>query len=161
MNAKFAVPAFLLACFVGIRYAYIHGYPPFTSQFVKTCEVATKDRLADPSLYQRIAVEESRKTISWDEFFAEPARAVSKDVQEAMIRSARVPPVQYIAVIDYQGQDAVGAVMRERATCTFNSLQGDDAPTRTYWVKVDGEYNIAWVKRQPNPGTFLKRVIEH
>jgi hypothetical protein len=28
-------------------------------------------------------------------------------------------------------------------------------------VKVDGEYNIAWAKRQPNARTFLKRVIEH
>lgn len=161
MNAKFAVPVFLLACFVALRFAYTHGYAPFTSQFVKTCETATKDRLVDPSSYQRIGVEESRKTISWDEFFAEPARAVSKEVQQAMIRVARVQPVQYIATIDYRGQDPAGALIQERATCTFNSLQGDDAPTSTDWVKVDGEYNIAWAKRQPNARTFLKRVIEH
>jgi hypothetical protein len=161
VKAKFAVPALLLVCFVAVRFAYMHGYPPFTSQFVKTCETATRDRLADPSSYQRIGVEESRKTISWDEFFAEPARAVSKEVQAAMIRVARVQPVQYVAVIDYRGQDAAGALMQERATCTFNSLQGDDAPTSTSWVKVDGEYNIEWVKRQPNPRAFLKRVIEH
>jgi hypothetical protein len=161
MKAKFAVPALLLLCFIALRYAYIHGDPPFTSQFVKTCEIAVQDRLVDPSSYQRIDVEESRKTISWDEFFAEPARAVSEDAQKAMIRIARRPPVQYLAVIDYRGQDPAGALTQERATCTFNSLQGDDAPTSTSWVKIDGEYNIAWVKRQPNARAFLKRVIEH
>ena len=161
MKAKFVVPALLLLCFVALRYAYMHGYPPFTSQFVKTCETGVQDRLVDPSSYQRIGVEESRKTISWDEFFAEPMRAVPEDVQKAMIRVARRPPVQYLAVIDYRGQDPAGALTQERATCTFNSLQGDDAPASPSWVKIDGEYNIAWVKRQPNARAFLKRVIEH
>ena len=161
MKAKFAVPALLLLCFVALRFAYKHGYPPFTPQFVKTCEVGVQDRLVDPSSYQRISVEESRKTISWDEFFAEPMRAVTKEVQEVMIRGARRPPVQYLAVIDYRGQDPAGALMQERATCTFNSLQGNDAPTSPSWVKIDGEYNIEWVKRQSNARAFLKRVIEH
>ena len=156
MKARFVVPALLLVCFVALRFAYKHGYPPFTSQFVKTCEVGVQDRLVDPSSYHRIGVEESRKTISWDEFFAEPMRAVSKDVQQAMIRGARRPPVQYLAVIDYRG-----ALMQERATCTFNSLQGNDAPNSASWVNIDGEYNIEWVKRQPNARAFLKRVIEH
>jgi len=161
MKAKFAVPALLLVGFVALRYAYTHGYPPFTSQFVKTCETGVQDRLVDPSSYQRIGVEESRKDISWAEFFAEPMRAVSEDVQKAMIRVARRPPVQYLAVIDYRGQDPAGALMQGQATCTFNSLQGDDAPTSTSWVKIDGEYNIAWVNKQPNAKAFLKRVIEH
>ncbi len=161
MKAKFAVPALLLLCFVALRYAYMQGYPPFTSQFVKTCEVGVQDRLFDPSSYQRIGAEESRRTIAWDEFFAEPMRAVSKDVQQAMIRVARRPPVQYLAVIDFRGQDPAGALMQERATCTFNSLQGDDAPTSPSWVKIDGEYNIEWVKRQPNARHYLRRVIEH
>ena len=77
-----------------------------------------------------------------------------------MIQAARVPPVQYVALIDYQAQDFIGAIIRERATCTFNSLEGTDAPTRTYWVKIDGEYNTDWAARQPNAAALQLRVVQ-
>ena len=161
MKAKLVIAAFLVlgVGVVGLRYAYLRGYPPFTSQFVQTCERAIKQRLAVPSTYQGIGVEESRRTITFDEFFTDKYRAVSEPTRNAMIRVARVPPVQYVALIDYEAQSFVGAVVRERATCTFYSLQGDDAPTRTYWVKIDGEYNSEWAKRQPNAATVQLRVF--
>src|SRR6478752_7452398 len=114
--------------------AYIRGYPPFTSQSVQTCEKAIKERLGVPSTYQRIAVDESKATITFAEFFADPLRAVPESSRNVMVQTARVPPVQYVALIDYQAQDPIGAIIRERATCTFISLTGNDAPTRTYWV---------------------------
>jgi hypothetical protein len=77
-----------------------------------------------------------------------------------MIQVARVPPVQLIALIDYEAQSFVGAIIRERATCTFNSLEGTDAPTRTYWVMIDGEYNTAWAARQPNAAAVQLRVFK-
>lgn len=75
-----------------------------------------------------------------------------------MVQVARVPPVQYVAFIDYQAQDSVGAIIRERATCIFNSLDGSDMPEHTYWVQVDGEHNMAWATRQPNAATLLRRL---
>jgi hypothetical protein len=78
-----------------------------------------------------------------------------------MIQAARVPPVQYVALIDYQAQDLIGAIIRERAICTFNSLEGTDAPTRTYWVKIDGEFNFDWSKRQPNAANLQRRMREN
>ncbi len=161
MNAKLAIAAVLVLGVVVLCYAYVRGFSPFTSQFVQTCEKAIKERLAVPSTYQRLDADESRRTIAWDEFFKEPERSVSEATRKAMIQDARVSPVQYVALIDYQAQDSIGAIIRKRATCTFNSLGGSDGPTRTYWVKIDGEHNIEWVKRQPNAATLQRRLLEN
>jgi hypothetical protein len=59
-----------------------------------------------------------------------------------------------------EAQDSIGAIIRERATCTFDSLDGSDAPTRTYWVKIDGEHNKEWAARQPKSDTLLRRLLE-
>ena len=98
---------------------------------------------------------------AFDEFFTDPMRAVPEPVRKSMIQAARVPPVQYVALIDYQAQDFIGADIRERAICTFNSLEGTDAPTRTYWVKIDGELNFDWSKRQPNAANLQRRMREN
>jgi hypothetical protein len=161
MKAKLAVAAFLLSGVVVLGYAYVLGYPPFTSPFVQTCGRAIKERLAVPSTYQRISVDESRRTITFDEFFTDPMRAVSEATRRAMVQVARGPPVQYIALIDYQAQDSIGAIIRERATCIFNSLDGSDSPGRAYMVMIDGEHNFAWVARQPNAATYLRRGMEN
>ncbi|MCP3410048.1 hypothetical protein [Bradyrhizobium sp. CCGB01] len=161
MKVTIAIAAFLLVGSVALGYAYIGGYAPFTSQFVQTCENAIKERLADPLSYRRIGVDDSRSTITWDEFFAEPERSVPESTRKAMIQAARGQPVQYVALIDYQAQDAIGAIIRERASCTFNSLTGSDAPTRTYWVKIDGERNLEWAVRQPNAATLHQRLLKN
>jgi hypothetical protein len=161
MKAKLARAAFLLLGVVVLGYAYVLGYPPFTSQFVQTCGKAIKERLAVPSTYQRISVDESRRTITFDAFFTDPMRAVSEATRRAMVQVARVPPVQYVALIDYQAQDSIGAIIRERATCIFNSLDGSDAPGRAYMVMIDGEHNITWVARQPNAAIYLRRGMEN
>ena len=160
MKTKLAIAAFLVLGVVLLCYTYVRGNSPFTSQFVQTCENALKQRLAVSSTYQRVEVEESRRTLAFDEFFADPMRNVPESVRKSMIQAARVPPVQYVALIDYQAQDFIGAIIRERATCTFNSLEGTDAPTRTYWVKIDGEYNTDWAKRQPNAAAVQLRVLK-
>ena len=160
MKAKLVIAAFLVFGVVVLGYADVRGYPPFTSQFVQTCEKAIKERLALPSTYQRIGVDESRRTITFDEFFTDSLRAASEPTRKAMVQVARVPPVQYVAVIDYQAQDSIGAIIRETTTCTFNSLEGDDAPSRTYWVKIDGKHNMEWAARQPNAATLLRRLLE-
>ena len=160
MKAKLAIAASLVFGVAVLGYAYVRGYSPFTSQFVQTCEKAIKERLAVPSTYQRIGVDESRRTIAWDEFFAEPERSVSEATRKAMIQAARVPPVQSVALIDYRAQDSIGAIIRESATCTFNSLDGSDAPSRTIWVKIDGEHNIKWAARQPNATILRRRLLE-
>jgi len=98
MEVKFVIAAFLVLGGVVLGHAYVRGYPPFTSQFVQTCEKAIQERLEGPSTYQRIDVDESRKTITFDEFFTDPFRAVSEATQKAMIRVARVPPVLYVAL---------------------------------------------------------------
>lgn len=160
MKTKLAVAAFLLLGAVVLGYAYMRGYPPFASQFVQTCDGAIKERLAVPSSYQRVSVEESRRTITYDEFFTDPLRAVSEATRKVMVQVARVPPVQYVALIDYQAQDSVGAIIRERATCTFYSLDGSDSPGRTYAVMIDGEHNMEWAKRQPNAANLLRHVLK-
>jgi hypothetical protein len=161
MKAKLAIVAVPVFCAVVLGYAYIRGYPPFTSQFVQTCEKAIKERLMVPPTYQRIGVDESRRTITFAEFFADPFRDVPESSRNAMVQRARVLPVQYVALIDYQAQDSIGAIIRERATCTFNSLEGTDAPTRTYWVKIDSEFNVEWAKRQPNAASLQRRMLEN
>ncbi|MCA1512502.1 hypothetical protein [Bradyrhizobium sp. NBAIM01] len=161
MKIKPAIAAFAVLGVAVLGYAYVRSYPPFTSQFVQTCEKAIQERLTDPSTYQRIDLEDSRRTITWDEFFAEPERAVPESTRRFMMQSARHQPVQYEAVIDYQAQDSVGAIMRERASCTFNSLTGSDAPTRTFWVKIDGERNLEWAARQPNAATLHRRLLKN
>lgn len=158
MKLKLAIAAFLVLGVAALGYAYVRG---FTSQFVQTCEKAIQERLMVPSTYQRIGLDDARRTITWDEFFAEPERTGSEAVRKGMIQAARRPPVQYIALIDYQAQDAVGAIIRERASCTFNSLDGSDAPTRTYWVKIDGEHNREWVARQPNAAILHQRLLKN
>jgi hypothetical protein len=161
MKAKLAIATFLVFGIVALGYAYVRGYPPLTSQFVQACEKAIKERLVVPFTYQRIGVDDSRRTITCDDFFTDSLRAGSEATRKAMVQVAPVPPVQYVALIDYQAQDSIGALIRERATCTFNSLDGSDAPTRTYWVKIDGEHNMEWAARQPNATTFQRRLLEH
>jgi hypothetical protein len=141
MKVKPAIAAVLVFGVVVLGYAYIRSYPPFTSQSV------------------RIGVDESRRTITFAEFFADPFRAVPESTRNAMVQAARVPPVEYVALIDYQAQDSVGAIIRERATCSYYSLEGRDAPTRTYWVKIDSEYNMEWAKRQP--ANLQRRMLEN
>jgi hypothetical protein len=75
-----------------------------------------------------------------------------------MVQVARVLPVQYVAL---QAQDSIGAIIREGAIRTFNSLEGDDAPSRTNGVKIDGEHNIEWAARQPKAAALLRRLLEH
>ena len=70
-------------------------------------------------------------------------------------------PVQHVALIDYQAQDSLGAIIREGATCTFNSLDGSDAPTGTYWVKIDSEYNMEWAARPPNAASLQRHLLEN
>jgi hypothetical protein len=161
MKAKLVITALLVFGVVVLGYAYARRYPPFTSQFVQTCEKAIQERLEVQSTYQRIGVDESRRTITFDEFFADPMRAVPESTRKFMVQAARVPPVQYIALIDYQAQGVIGAIIRERVTCTCYSLDGSDAPTRTYWVKIDGEYNRDWAARQPNAATLQRRLLEN
>ncbi|MET4256346.1 hypothetical protein ABIC09_001277 [Bradyrhizobium sp. S3.12.5] len=158
MKPKLAIAALLVFGVVALGYAYGRGYPPFTSQFVLTCDKAIKERLKVPSTYQRIGVDESRRTITYDEFFTDPHRAVSEATKKSMVQVARVPPVEYAALIDYQAQGSIGAIIRERARCTFNSLDGSDTPTLAYMVQIDGEYNIAWAARQPNAVTLPPRL---
>jgi hypothetical protein len=62
-------------------------------------------------------------------------------------------PVQHVALIDYQAQDSLGAIIRERATCTFNSLDGSDAPT--------GTYNMGWAARPPNAASLQRHLLEN
>jgi hypothetical protein len=159
MTGKVAIAAFLSVGVVVLGCAYVLGYPPFTSAFVQTCGKAIGERLAVPSTYQPIAVAELRRTITYDEFFTDPRRAVPEASRKAMVEVARVPPVQYVADIDYQAQDAVGAIIRERAKCTFNSLDGSDAPYHTDFVMIDGEHNLEWAKRQPNAASLLRRLL--
>jgi hypothetical protein len=159
MKAKLVIAVILVLGAAVLGYAYVHSSLPFPSQFVRTCETAIKQRLVVPSTYQRIGLDGSRRTITFDEFFTDPARAVPESTQKAMIKVARVPPVQYVALIDYQAQDTIGAIIRERATCTFNSLQGDDAPTRAYWVNIDGERNTAWAARLPQLDPARRRRV--
>jgi hypothetical protein len=161
MKVKLAIASVLIFGVGVLRYAYVRSYPPFTSQFVQTCEKAIKEQLAVPSAYQRIGVDDSRRTITWDEFFAEPERSVPESIRRAMVQAARGLPVQFVALIDYQAQDSIGAIIREKASCTFNSLDGSDAPTRTYWVKIDGEHNLEWAARQPNAATLHRRLLEN
>ncbi|MCA1527486.1 hypothetical protein [Bradyrhizobium yuanmingense] len=130
MKIKPAIAAFAVLGVAVLGYAYVRSYPPFTSQFVQTCEKAIQERLTDPSTYQRIDLEDSRRTITWDEFFAEPERAVPESTRRFMMQSARHQPVQYEAVIDYQAQDSVGAIMRERASCTLHSTRSLEAMRR-------------------------------
>jgi hypothetical protein len=111
--------------------------------------------------YQRVGVNESRKIVTFDEFFANPFRNVPESIRSSMIKRARVLPVQYVALIEYQAQDFIGAIIQERATCTFISLEGRDAPTRTIWVKIDNEFNFDWAKRQPNAENFERRMREN
>ena len=157
MKAKLAIAAVLVFGVV-VSHAYVRGYPPFTSQFVQTCEKAIKERLVVPSTFRRIDVDESKRTITYDEFFTDPLRAVSEASRKAMVQVARVPPAQFIALIDYQAQDSIGAIIREKTTCTFNSLEGNDVPFRTYWVMIDGEHNMEWARRQPNAAALLRRL---
>ncbi|MCK1363018.1 hypothetical protein [Bradyrhizobium sp. 62] len=161
MKIKLAIATFPVLGVAVLGYAYVHGYPPFTSQFVQTCETAIQERLAVPSTYQRIDLDDSRRTIPWDEFFAEPERAVPESTRSFMMQAARHPPVQYVALINYQAQDSIGAIIRERASCTFNSLDGSDAPTRTFWVKINGERNLEWAARQPNAATLHQRLLKN
>ena len=81
----------LVLWFLG--HAYVHGYPPFISRSVQTSEKAIKERLVVPSTDQRIGVDESGRTLTFDEFFIDPMRAVSEATRTAMIQVARVPPV--------------------------------------------------------------------
>jgi hypothetical protein len=159
MKAKLAIGALLSMGVVALGCAYLLGYPPFTSPFVQTCGKAIRERLAVPSTYQAMTVDESRRTITYDEFFTDPRRAVPEASRKAMVRVARVPPVQYVARIDYQAQDSIGAIIRESATCTFSSLEGDDTVNDSDWVMIDGEHNIEWAARQPNAAALLRRQL--
>lgn len=158
MRTKIAISALLVFGLVVLSHAYLRGYPPFASQFVQTCDRAIRERLQVPSTYDRISVEESRKTITFQELFTDPLRAVSEATRKAIVQVARVSPVQYVALIDYQAQDSAGAIIRERAACTFNSIDGSDMPERTYWVQIDGEPNTTWAARQSNAATLLRRL---
>jgi hypothetical protein len=160
MKAKLAIVAVLVFGVVVLSHAYVRGYPPFTSQFVQTCDRAIKERLVVPSTYQRLSVDESKRTITFDEFFADPYRAVSEVTRNAMIKSARKQPAQLVALIEHEAQDSLGAPNRTTATCTFISLEGDDAPSRTSWVALDGEYNVKWAARQPNAALLRRKWPE-
>lgn len=161
MKVKLAIATVPIfgACVLG--YAYVRSHPPFTSPFVQTCEKAVQERLAVPPSYQRIGVNETRRTITFPEFFADPIRDVPESIRNTMIKRARALPVQYVALIDYQAQSVVGAIVRETTTCTFNSLEGSDAPTRPYLVKIDKEFNFDWAKRQPNAEYFERRMRQN
>ncbi|WP_316193753.1 hypothetical protein [Bradyrhizobium sp. SZCCHNRI1029] len=158
MRTKLVIAMLLSFGVIVLGHAYLRGYAPFTAQFVQTCDRAIKERLVDPSTYERISVDESRKTITFDEFFKDPIRRVSEAAKKAIAQVERASPVQYIALIDYQAQDRIGAIIRESATCTFNSLDGSDMPERTGFVQVDGEHNITWAARQPNAAALLSRL---
>lgn len=158
MKAKLAIAAVLIIGVVG--YAYVHSYPPFASQFLLICDKGIKQRLADPSTYQRIGADESKRTISFDEFFTDPIRAASEETKKILVQDARFSPVQRVAIIDYQIQDSIGAIIRESATCTFNSIDGTDAPHRGYLVKIDGEYNMDWAARQRNSDIIIRRLVD-
>ncbi|WP_139285939.1 hypothetical protein [Tardiphaga sp. OK245] len=98
--------------------------------------------------------------LSHQEFFADPRRAVAPEHRREMIGSNQ--PVRYEALITYRALDAVGAVIQEQASCTFNSLSGGDAPNKTGWVLIDGEYNLDWVKRQnPNSRERFFRILKN
>ncbi|UFZ06239.1 hypothetical protein LQG66_08055 [Bradyrhizobium ontarionense] len=155
MRIKPAIAAVVVSGLV-VGYAYLRDHPSLTSQLVQTCEKTIMERLAVPSTYQRQSVDASAREVSWDEFFAEPERSVSDSTRKAMIQAARLPPVQFIALIAYQAQDSTGAIIRESATCTFNSLDGSDAPSATAFMKIDGERNVQWAARQPNAATLQR-----
>lgn len=158
-RASFVTGVVVLLGIVALRYVWLHGLPPYNSQLVTTCDRAIRQRLSEPATYQRIAVEISRQDVSHAEFFTDPARAVPEWVQKKMIEVARKPPVRFDALIDYRAQDPVGAVIQARSTCTFYSLEGDDAPSRPEWVNIDGERNLPWVLRQKDNEGLRRRLL--
>ena len=122
-----------------------------------------EERLAAPSTYQRIGVDRVQEDDSHSTSFlptrCEPclnrpekpmSRCGARVHAGAVCRADRLPGPR----------TSVGAIIRERATCTFYSLDGSDAPTRTYWVKIDGEYNTEWAARQPNAAALQLRVVQ-
>lgn len=143
---------------VALNYALAGKPLPFPYQFVKTCDLAIADRLNDPSTYERTKMQGSKIALSPDEFFADPSRAVAPEHRKAVIGSNQ--PARYEAAITYSAVDAVGAIVQEQATCTFVSLTGDDAPTKTSAVQVNGEYNLSWIARQrPKSQEMLDRIM--
>jgi hypothetical protein len=161
MKIKLAIAAIPIVAVSVLGYAYISSNSPLPSQFIQTCEKAVQERLVVPKTYQRVGVNGSRKIITFDEFFADPSRNVPEPIRSNMIKQARGLPVQYVAFIEYQAQDFIGAITQERATCTFISFDGSDAPTRTTWVKIDNEFNFDWAKRQPDAQNFERRMREN
>ncbi|KAA0076098.1 hypothetical protein CIW50_07505 [Tardiphaga sp. P9-11] len=143
-----------------IGYTLFRGPLPFPHRFVHTCDTAIADRLKESASYERTGLQGSIKTLSQEEFFADPRRAVAPEHRRAIIGSNQ--PVRYEALITYRALDAVGAVIQEQASCTFNSLSGGDAPNKTSGVQIDGEYNLDWVKRQhPNSREMFFRILKN
>jgi hypothetical protein len=63
MKVKLAIAAVSIFGAIVLGYAYIRGY-------LSICAgEAVQERLAVPSTYQRIGVDESRRTLTFDEFF--------------------------------------------------------------------------------------------
>lgn len=160
MRAKSLAAAALIIGAAAIGYTSFHDPLPFPYRFVQTCDTAVADRMKDPASYERTGVQGSIKALSHEEFFADPRRAVAVEHRTQLIGSNQ--PVRYEALITYRGLDAVGAVVQEQASCTFNSLSGGDAPNKTSGVLIDGEYNLDWVKRRhPNSREMFFRILKN
>lgn len=143
-------------------FAYMLAGPslPFPYRFVQTCDIAIADRLKNPATYERTGVQGTKIALSHEKFFADALRAVAPEHRQALIGSNQ--PARYEAIITFRAQDAVGAIIQEQATCTFVSLTGNDAPTKTLPIKVDGESNIDWVARQrPKSQEMFLRIMRN
>jgi hypothetical protein len=65
MKVKLAIAAVSIFGAIVLGYAYIRGYLSICADLRE----AVQERLAVPSTYQRIGVDESRRTLTFDEFF--------------------------------------------------------------------------------------------
>jgi hypothetical protein len=60
-----------------------------------------------------VGVVESRRTITFDEYFT-GITVYSEAVRKAMIQAARMQPTQFVALIEYEALDSLGAPFERR-----------------------------------------------
>ena len=124
MRIKVAISVLLIFGMAVLGHAYVRGYPPFTSQFVQTCDRAIKERLVVPSTYKRISVDEFGRQLHSTSSSRTHYELRPKQLGMPSSKSHECCRFSMSRSSTIKLKTPVGAIIRERATCTFNSLMG-------------------------------------
>lgn len=120
----------------------LSGCSFFDGQLVTACETALKKYLRSPSGYQRISIERIDAAWSKEEFenfISDKKTKLQVENYRKQYNSGELKPTNFGLLISYDAPNAFGTKIRDKDTCEYSNVYGEEKEANEFTVKINGK----------------------